>query len=331
MATRWDETWHRLREWTNGQGPSERLAAQILLDAGYQSLDPSHPLGGKDGGKDAICLKNGQRWIMAAFFPRGQQQFAAIKSKFVSDLAGVSKNGASGMAFVTNQELSLAERKELSSAAGSAQVDLFHLERVTGVLDQPKMAEVRRQFLGIDHSEPRTAGPLTILYDEARHCFREENKQCAIYRIAVRNEGQTTINNVGVKIRDITSDQQPGGDDLRRLVGLRLSVSVNPSGLYSHPSASPDSTLLLHPGDEAIFDFVRLCTLPGNYLICHSSFIRPQYKPSLDQIPSGVLLPGKYAITLSAQGDNLGPVLERFEVASTATEVLFQRVAVAVP
>lgn len=176
-----------------------------------------------------------------------------------------------------------------------------------------------------------TPGPLTILYDEARHCYREDNKQCAIYRIAVRNEGQSTINNVGVKIRDITSDQQPGDDDLRRLVGLRLSVSVNPSGLYSHPSVMPDSAVLLHPSDEAVFDFVRLCTLPGHYLICHSSFIRPKYKPSLDQIPSGVLLPGKYAITLSAQGDNLGPVLERFQVASTATEVLFQRVAVEVP
>ena len=104
MPRRWDETWHRLREWTNGQGPSERLAAQLLLDAGYENLDPSHPLGGKDGAKDAVCLKKGQRWIMAVYFPRGQQQFAAIKIKFASDLAGVAKNGASGIAFVTNQE-----------------------------------------------------------------------------------------------------------------------------------------------------------------------------------------------------------------------------------
>jgi hypothetical protein len=62
MATpRWDETWHRLRDWTNGQGPSERLAAQILLNEGFTAFDPSHPLGGKDGGKDAICMKDGMR------------------------------------------------------------------------------------------------------------------------------------------------------------------------------------------------------------------------------------------------------------------------------
>ena len=53
MTKRWDETWHRLREWTNGQGPSERLSAQLLLSQGFTDLDPSHPLGGKDGGKDA--------------------------------------------------------------------------------------------------------------------------------------------------------------------------------------------------------------------------------------------------------------------------------------
>ncbi len=175
-----------------------------------------------------------------------------------------------------------------------------------------------------------TLGPLRILYDEARHCFREHNKHCAIYRVAVRNEGQTTVNNVGVKVRDITIDQLSSDDELHRLVGLRLSVSVNPSGLYFHPSLMPNSTVLLHPGDEAVFDFVRLCTLPGNYLICHSSF-SPHNNSLLHQIPTGVLLPGKYAIILSAQGDNLEPTLERFEVTSTEAEVSFKRIVFAAP
>ena len=53
MTLRWDETWHRLRDWTNGQGPSERLAGLVLLSERFTDLDPSHPLGGRDGGKDA--------------------------------------------------------------------------------------------------------------------------------------------------------------------------------------------------------------------------------------------------------------------------------------
>lgn len=69
----------------------------------------------------------------------------------------------------------------------------------------------------------------------------------------------------------------------------------------------------------------------GDTLICHSSFSRPQFRQILDQTPSGVLSPGKYVITLSAQGDNFEPVLERFELGSAASDVLFRQVAVAVP
>lgn len=46
VILRQDETWHRLREWTSGQTPSERLAAQLLAEEGYSEIDPSHPLGG---------------------------------------------------------------------------------------------------------------------------------------------------------------------------------------------------------------------------------------------------------------------------------------------
>jgi hypothetical protein len=151
--SRWDETWHRLREWTSGQGPSERLAAQVLLAEGYRSLDPSHPLGGKDAGKDALVHKGGAPWIMAVYFPRGQQSFAAIRKKFLDDSEGVAANDADGMVFVTNQELSLSERKTLSDAVDTS-VEIYHLERVTAILDQPSMYGVRAQFLDIaDPSE----------------------------------------------------------------------------------------------------------------------------------------------------------------------------------
>jgi hypothetical protein len=151
--SRWDETWHRLREWTNGQGPSERLAAQVLAAEGYSSIDPSHPLGGRDGGKDAVCWKDGKKWVMAVYFPRGQKSFAEIKRKFEDDLKGVRANGAHGIAFVTNQEISRGERDALSALTGPEEVDIFHLDRLTGVLDRPEMVGVRAQFLGIDNGE----------------------------------------------------------------------------------------------------------------------------------------------------------------------------------
>jgi hypothetical protein len=156
-TTRWDETWHRLLEWTNGQGPSERFAAQVLLHEGFTGVDPSHPLGGKDGGKDAVCLKDGRRWVMGVYFPRGQQEFEAIKTKFSSDIHAARENNAEGFAFVTNQELRLAARSALS-AAWPDHIEIYHLERLTAILDSPDMQIVRKQFLGIDLADDTKGG-----------------------------------------------------------------------------------------------------------------------------------------------------------------------------
>ncbi|HXA86226.1 MAG TPA: hypothetical protein VNZ47_14190 [Candidatus Dormibacteraeota bacterium] len=157
MSTRWDETWHRLLEWTNDQGPSERLAAQILLNEGFTGFDPSHPLGGQDRGKDAVCKKDKKNWVMGVYFPRGQQTFKDIERKFLADLKGARNNQAEGFVFVTNQELRLAERQTFSSA-WPGNVELYHLERVTSILDSPPMAAVRKQFLGIDYDEGNKVG-----------------------------------------------------------------------------------------------------------------------------------------------------------------------------
>jgi hypothetical protein len=150
MANRKDETWHRLREWTYGSAPSERLAAQILHHEGFEDIDPSHPLGGKDGGQDARCMYEGEPWSMAVYFPRGEKNYQKIKSKFLSDAKLIKQQDATGIAFVTNQELRLSERKELEDSANPLKVELFHLERVAGILDRPEMESVRRQFLSID-------------------------------------------------------------------------------------------------------------------------------------------------------------------------------------
>lgn len=150
---RTDETWHRLREWTYGQTPSERLAAQILIHENYTDLDPSHPLGGKDGGRDAICMRNGLRWVMAVYFPRGQQRPSETRSKFAEDLQGVGSNQAAGIAFVTNQELTLSERQDLRDLATGVRAEIYHLERISTILDAPAMATVRKLFLGIDPDE----------------------------------------------------------------------------------------------------------------------------------------------------------------------------------
>jgi hypothetical protein len=87
---------------------------------------------------------------MAVYFPRGQHAFSAIKAKVFADMAGAKENDAAGIAFVTNQELTLSQREELTDGAGDFKVELFHIERVTAILDQPRMANVRKQFLSLE-------------------------------------------------------------------------------------------------------------------------------------------------------------------------------------
>ncbi len=144
-----DETWFRLREWTKGLAVSERLAATLLQTEGYTGVDPSHPLGGRDGGKDGLCKKDGLTLVYACYFPRGQQGFKAIEEKLVGDFAGVARNGADGIVFVSNQELTLGERKTLQGVGKDAIVEIYHLERLASVLNTPKNYGIRFEYLDL--------------------------------------------------------------------------------------------------------------------------------------------------------------------------------------
>lgn len=144
------ETWHRLLNWDRGQAGAERLAGVLLSDEGFEEVDPSHPLGGKDGLKDIVCLFHGQKWVGGVYFPRGQKEFKEIKSKFTHDLEGVFKNNAKGFVFITNQELRLSERKELSEINKDIDIDIYHLERISNYLNTPKAYGIRMEFLDID-------------------------------------------------------------------------------------------------------------------------------------------------------------------------------------
>jgi hypothetical protein len=153
--TEGDETWARLRVWTKGQKAAERLSAHILRVEGYSSVDPSHPLGGRDGIKDIICIKNGINWVGASFFPKTQKTLKEVTEKFSGDLKGVGSNNVNGIAFITNQELTLSQRSELKKVArkAKAELDLFHLERVAQILDTPACYGIRLEFLDIEMSK----------------------------------------------------------------------------------------------------------------------------------------------------------------------------------
>jgi hypothetical protein len=216
-----EETRHRLIEWTDGQTPSERLAAQVLLNEGFTELDPIHPLGGRDGGKDAIAVLDGARWIMAVYFPRGQQSTRAIRKKFFDDLEGVTVNAAVGMAFVTNQELRESERKFFQRKAGPITIRLYHLDRLVTILDSPPMTGVREQLLHIpDRSveaqlqrlEDIQTGGNSFCYWMLYHF---DLTQSVAHNFVIIRKGEYPLYDVRLRIRDMNK----GVDVVERLWG----------------------------------------------------------------------------------------------------------------
>jgi len=173
------EVWHRLLEWDRGQTPAERLSSLILRGEGFGAIDPSHPLGGRDGLKDLTLSYAGEKWIAGVYFPRGQQSFNEIKQKFEHDIKGVKVSASSGFAFITNQELRLAERKELIDLYPEIDVDIFHLERIASILNSPQNYGIRLEFLDIDMTKEEQLA-LFAINEKRIASFEEKINQLTI-------------------------------------------------------------------------------------------------------------------------------------------------------
>lgn len=195
------ETWHRLIEWDKGQAASERLAAAILLAEGFESIDPSHPLGGKDGGKDMLCSFNNDKWIGAVYFPRGQHEFKRIKEKFLYDSDGVLKNNAKRIAFITNQEIKLSERKDLEESCNLDDVRIYHLERIADILNSPQMYGVRLEFLEIEMTKEEQ---ISFFSTNNKRLLSIEEKVNLLYeRIGKNEEYEDIFNTQDEEIRTL--------------------------------------------------------------------------------------------------------------------------------
>jgi len=164
-----------LQNWRYGQPQAERLSADILIMEGFKDIDPQAPLGGPDGLKDIVCHKNGRKLIAAVYFPATLKTYADVENKFLHDLKGVVKNSASGIIFLTNQRLTLGERKSLSEHAKRLVVEIYHVERIRMLLDTPKGFFLRLEYLRIPMTQEDQVG----LLDEFKvkfsdHFMRQE-------------------------------------------------------------------------------------------------------------------------------------------------------------
>jgi Growth inhibitor len=233
---------YSLVEFIGSQEDAERLSAQIIRSEGYESIDPTHPLGGRDGKKDLKCTKGGKTFIGACYFPRGQQKFTEIKKKFLKDLAGVSENNVDGFIFITNQEISDAERKELRGLSNYS-VDIFHLERLIHILNEPKNFFIRLEFLDIEMTkEEMLSAFLSIQSDsskEIRQLQESIERLERAYAQANNDKPNNGLQSKGSKSQSLQPATPKGsyrqgdvyfadlGDDEDQVSGLRPVIIVS--------------------------------------------------------------------------------------------------------
>src|SRR5258708_4049158 len=179
--------------------------------------------------------------------------------------------------------------------------------------------------------EHQAASPLRIVFDELRHKYEElPHKQAIIARVSVVNEGPDTIGNVALKIVKIEGKTNKHSELLKALVGVKLSISDNPTGPIVQPMEAPKDTAILHPKDSVTFDIDRVCKRPGNHQILHASVFRrhpEKYPNHYSRRPDDVLPPGKYSLTIATSGDNLQPTEATFEFSGTTRRVTFRKIS----
>ncbi len=167
------ETWHRLLEWDKGNAASERLISRLLPSEVFTEIDPSHPLGGPDGGKDILCNRGDVKFVVGCYFARGKQSFSDIAKKFKSDFEGVSKINAKGFIFATNQELSLGQREELKKFIDKdIEIEIFHLERISAMLDKTENYGIRLEYLEIEMTKEEQISFYALTTNQISHLIK---------------------------------------------------------------------------------------------------------------------------------------------------------------
>ncbi|MHA4867220.1 Fic family protein [Duganella sp. PWIR1] len=203
-----------LKFWRGDQIGAERLSATILHIEGFSSVDPQCPLGGPDGIKDVLCEKNNWRYVAAAYFPVSDKAFSDTKSKFISDLKGVTSNSVDGIVFLTNQSLTPGERDVLTKQADALghRSIIYHLERLRSILDSPSGYGARLEYLDIGMSK-----------EEQLSFFSQWNRSFADM---LQAQGLMIIREIGKRI-DSLSDVTTSFGDVAHQVKQTHSMLTN--------------------------------------------------------------------------------------------------------
>lgn len=146
----------------------ERLCHAVLaLDKRFTEVNPRHPRGGPDGGRDIEAVSRQEQRVFGAVGFVNQandsdEQKKIIRKKFGDDLKSALAAAPKPEVFVflTNVNLTIGEKDELVSKAKAKRLvhaEILDRERIRIALDSPDGFAARFQYLGISMSEAEQA------------------------------------------------------------------------------------------------------------------------------------------------------------------------------
>ncbi len=137
--------------------------AILATDKRFSEVNPRHPHGGPDGGRDIQAIFTGEQVAFGAVgfvnhANDSDEQKKKIKDKFCSDLESAlkAKNDLEVFVFMTNVNLTLGEKNKLAEvglATNLKHCEIFDRERLRLSLDSPFGLAIRFQYLNLPLSE----------------------------------------------------------------------------------------------------------------------------------------------------------------------------------
>jgi len=188
----------------------------------------------------------------------------------------------------------------------------FFIAGVGFVFQDLWLAPVSRCWESIRQKHP----PLVLEYNESKHSIVCADGKVKMVRLCVRNLSSRSMKNLMLTILEIEGPPE-AREKYIPLLGHNLAVSSDVNGDYKAAwgNKPKDHVEVLHPGREAIFDFVRL-TAACNFRFCHGSYVPGHPHQGIqrwDQQPSGVIGGDKYKVLITAQADDLKEITGMFE------------------
>ena len=163
----------RLRTWLDSnQLARERLALAIIkTDKRFKDIQPRHPRGGPDGGRDIQAIYDSKKVFIAVGFLNSANDSDKDRrktiNKFKSDLKRAKKEckDLQNFVFITNVNLTITQKQKAMEHAKNEGIiylcDIYDRERIRIVLDSPDGFAIRYQYLGIPLSEAEQAAFFT--------------------------------------------------------------------------------------------------------------------------------------------------------------------------